>query len=141
MDCYSALKDMQGKSIPILRSSGCNLAKNFPSRPFGMVVSWVGGITSQDTYKTLPEDALVKLRQVAIKMHQRGVVHNDLRASNVKYDARTGKLWVFDFSHAATRATAGDAWFKTLCKEELWFLDLEIQHARSKLDVEFNHHA
>ncbi len=75
------------------------------------------------------------VRKVVVKMHQRGVVHGDLHADNVKYDERTGQCWVFDFSHSTTSAMVGKEAFCQLCQEELAHIDKQIHEADARCEV------
>ena len=134
--CYEKLTALQGVSIPTL------LDKDFRFHDdrycFGLVLSWVGEEFGGN-YLTLPKGALLEAQAVVLKMHERGVVHRDLRPENMNYNFTTGRLFLYDFSHGATRQSLGDAAFEQARRDDCDALKghlegCETPHSRKLLD-------
>mmetsp|Transcript_21117 Transcript_21117/g.67310 ORF Transcript_21117/g.67310 Transcript_21117/m.67310 type:complete len:198 (-) Transcript_21117:1326-1919(-) len=91
---YGRLEDVQGEAVPRLVSSGL-FREGFL---YGLTTS-DGGVDGHavDTFTPeMVEQAVAKLRL----LHERGVLHGDVRRANVLYDEATGKVMLVDLAQA-----------------------------------------
>ena len=126
VECYQALQQLQGVSIPHLLESAVDLP-DANHRRHALVTSWVDG----RNYMTLPAGPLEQARQILSQMHALGVAHGDPRPENMRHDFRTGRLYVYDFSHALTRGRAGAAAFSRACAADLAAVDALLEESRT----------
>ena len=89
-----------------------------PEYRYGLITSWVG-VEYSGNYLTLPLDALVQALDLVRGMHHHGVGHGDVRPENMQHNATTGTLFLFDFSHAATRSSIGAVAFENARQADL----------------------
>ena len=122
VECYACLRELQGDSIPQLLDPDYLYPDEEKNRTYGLVISWVGS-PNAGSYKMLPTTALEEARRIVVAMHERGVAHGDIQPLNMNYDFKTGKLYVFDFSHAVAKCTIGTDGFTQACFEDLCELD------------------
>jgi hypothetical protein len=145
VECYDALQPLQGRSVPsvlrrclLIEAPGpsmlyANDAADDP-RVHAIVLSWVGpegGPAGDGSGRGLTEAALRKARRVLRRMHGRGVAHGDVHPRNMAVDPASGRVVVFDFSHAATLASLGGdgARFAEACAEDMRRLDKHLARA------------
>ena len=122
--CYDALKTLQGVEIPILLDGGCELADQ--KYKYGLIFSWVGSEYGGN-YMFLPKSALLQAQGIVASMHANSIVHRDLRPENMNYNFTTGRLFLFDFSHAVTKNSIGAEAFEHARKGDLCVLQ-ELIH-------------
>jgi hypothetical protein len=127
--CYELLAPMQGVSIPLLILPKYEIADD-RGRKHGLVVSWVGP-EQGGNYMTLPTGPLEQARSVIVAMHELGVAHGDVRPENMNYSFPTGRLFVYDFSHATLRGRAGGRRFAAACAEDLLAIDGLVAESRT----------
>ena len=127
--CYEVLSSLQGISIPKLMEARYELCDE-RVRNHALIVSWVGP-KQGGNYLTLPTGPLEQARRVIVTMHGLGVAHGDVRLENMNYDFGTGRLFVYDFSHATLREQAGDAPFAVACQEDLLAVEGLISESRT----------
>eukprot|EP00515_Schizochytrium_aggregatum_P008490 CAMPEP_0202073612 /NCGR_PEP_ID=MMETSP0964-20121228/3141_1 /ASSEMBLY_ACC=CAM_ASM_000500 /TAXON_ID=4773 /ORGANISM="Schizochytrium aggregatum, Strain ATCC28209" /LENGTH=218 /DNA_ID=CAMNT_0048640723 /DNA_START=69 /DNA_END=725 /DNA_ORIENTATION=- len=91
---YGRLEDVQGEAVPRLVSSGL-FREGFL---YGLTTS-DGGVDGNavDTFTpAMVDQAVAKLRM----LHDRGVLHGDVRRANVLYDQATDKVMLVDLAQA-----------------------------------------
>ena len=68
-------------------------------------------------------------------MHGRGVAHRDVKPRNITVDPESGRVIIFDFSHATTLASLGSdrARFCEACAEDMRELDKHSMRAPAVL--------
>ena len=130
VECYNALKHLQGVSIPKLFCANYWLDDD-SGRNHALVLSWVGS-KSGGSRRMLPTDALKIARTILKEIHRCGVVHCDFRPDNMIYDFKTRTLFVYDFGDASTVRRLGSAAFKEACDRELERLDELIKWSQSE---------
>jgi hypothetical protein len=146
LECYDALAPMQGRSIPSVLRRCFHMAQPQSSeyyrfdaaadpRVHGLLLAWVGpeeGAAGAD--RRLPAAALRRTKRVLQRMHGRGVAHGDVHRRNLAFCPYTGRLVVFDFSHAVTLASlGGDRWqFAAACAEDMLAVDERIARAEAR---------
>ena len=84
----------------------------------------------------LPRSALLEAQKIVAVMHANGVVHRDLRPENMNYNFTTGKLFLYDFSHAATRTSISAEEFEDAREEDVCALEEYIKISESPAAVE-----
>jgi hypothetical protein len=141
VQCYDALLPLQGRSVPSVLCRRLLVEAPGPSalyaddaaddpRVHAIVLSWAGPVEGT-TQAVLGEAELRRARRVLRRMHGRGVAHGDVHPRNMTVDAASGRLIVFDFSHAATLASLGgdQASFSKACAEDMRRLDKHLARA------------
>jgi hypothetical protein len=126
VDCYRALKTMQGRKVPVLLDADfplpdCFVRKLGNSFRFALVISFVS-----KTYrcpKALRRDYMEACREVVREMHLVGVAHGNPRGENVLVDRRTGEVVVIDFTKGATLAKVGAKRFQKACAKDMTIID------------------
>ena len=145
--CYNKLKCMQGDSLPTLiqdcfyidnpgpRSYFARAGVEDP-RVHAIVLSWVG--PSRDRTRAgwgrgLGEASLRRARQILEQMHRLGVAHGDVHPRNMAVDSVSGRVFLFDFSHATTLDLFdGDCKkFGFYCSRDLKDLEEHLEYAKS----------
>jgi tRNA A-37 threonylcarbamoyl transferase component Bud32 len=124
--CYDALKTLQGVEIPTLLDGEYELA--YQKYKHGLILSWVGSEYGGN-YMFLPKSALLRAQGIVASMHANGVVHRDLRPENMNYNFTTGKLSLYDLSHAATKNCIGTEAFESARKRDLCVLQELIRRS------------
>jgi tRNA A-37 threonylcarbamoyl transferase component Bud32 len=127
--CYDALLHLQGVSIPTVIDRDYDEPESV--RRFGLVLSWIGEEYG-GTYTTLPKGALLKAKDVVLRMHESGVVHRDIRTGNMHYNFTTGRLFVYDFSHASSLPRMGAAAFAEARQADLEALQGEADRSETE---------
>jgi len=138
VECYKLMKDLQGSSIPVLLDSRFTVEEE-QGRSHGLVISWVGS-EHGGSYRMLPTDALQDARRIVVEMHRLGVAHRDIRPMNMNYDFETKKLYMLDFSHAATQDAIGRDAFQQACFEDLFEIDRLIRISKTKFAQEIHYY-
>jgi hypothetical protein len=119
--CYELLAPLQGVSIPRLLDPRRELPDG-RGRTHALIVSWVGP-RQGGNYMTLPTGPLEQARRTISAMHELGVAHGDVRPENMSCDFETGRLFVYDFSHATLREQAGGRRFAAACAGDRLAMD------------------
>lgn len=143
--CYDALEPLQGRSVPSVLRRGFTLQRPGPSdlypgaatddpRVHALVLSWVGPCPRADPAPEMGADALRRARRVLERMHRSGVVHGDVDLRNMVCEPVSGRVMVFDFSHAETLASLGgdQASFGKACIQDLRRLDHLLERTADK---------
>ena len=131
--CYNSLKSLQGVAIPILRDADYQYFNQ--EYQYGLILSWVGAEFGGN-FLVLPRSALLEAQKIVAVMHANGVVHRDLRPENMNYNFTTGKLFLYDFSHAATRTSISAEEFEDAREEDVCALEEYIKISESPAAVE-----
>jgi len=99
---YNCLQNVQGVVIPRLLAHGPGLA----GHGYYIATELINGqhLTRGSSDKALRSSALAALRA----LHQNGVVHGDIKCSNILVEG--GRAWLLDFTHAMQAKDS--SWFK-----------------------------
>ena len=128
LECYDALEELQGLSVPLLLWRRVLIEKPGPrccpdeveERVHAFALSWAEG-----PGKGVGEMQLRKAREILSEMHARGVTHGDVHPRNMAVHPQSGQVVIFDFSHAMTLASLhGDlSSFAEACADDMLRLD------------------
>ena len=145
VECYDALQPLQGRTVPSLLRRRLLVEAPGPSiryaddaaddpRVHAIVLSWAGPEESPvlaGPGRGLSVAALLRGRRVLRRLHSRGVVHGDVDPRNMAVHPASGRVVVYDFSHASTLASLGGdrARFSEACAEDMRQLDKHLARA------------
>jgi hypothetical protein len=126
VDCYRALKSMQGLKIPILLDADFSLPDMFvrklgKSFKFALVLSFVS--YNYGHLKAVCGEYMEACREVVREMHLLGVAHGDPRGDNVLVYQTTGKVVEIDFTKGSTLAKVGAKRFQKACAKDMPIID------------------
>jgi hypothetical protein len=148
MECYDALRPLQGRSVPRVLQRSLLISppgpryyytdSDYPHDPriHAFALSWVGPEPAEqardDPQRAPDEGTLERVRRVLRRMHGLGVAHGDVHPGNMAVDPGSGRVAVFDFSHAATLASLGGnrAAFSRACAEDMRALEEHLAAAK-----------
>jgi tRNA A-37 threonylcarbamoyl transferase component Bud32 len=131
--CYNALKSFQGVAIPVLLDADYEYFDQ--EFKHGLILSWVGAEFGGN-FIELPRSALLEAQKIVASMHANGMVHRDLRPENISYNFTTGKLFLYDFSHSATRTSISAKEFEHARTVDLSALEKYIKISETPAAVE-----
>jgi tRNA A-37 threonylcarbamoyl transferase component Bud32 len=126
VDCYRALKSMQGRKIPVLLDADFSLPDLFvrklgKSFKFALVLSFVSYNYGRLT--AARGDYMEACREIVREMHLLGVAHGDPRGENVLVNRSTGETIVIDFTKGSTLAKVGKKRFQKACEKDMTVID------------------
>jgi serine/threonine-protein kinase len=118
-DCAAARLGAEAELLKAAAGSGVIGLRGTVAEPIGIVLEYASGGSLADRLRfsgaLAPADAvriISQLADVLSRLHARGIVHRDVKPSNVLFTAR-GEVRLADFGVAArigSRGTLGDEW-------------------------------
>jgi hypothetical protein len=126
VDCYRALKSMQGLKIPVLLDADFSLSDLFvrklgKSFKFALVLSFVS--YNYGHLKAVCGEYMEACREIVREMHLLGVAHGDPRGDNVLVYQSTGEVVVIDFTKGSTLAKVSEKRFQKACAKDMTIID------------------
>ncbi|KKA27602.1 hypothetical protein TD95_001438 [Thielaviopsis punctulata] len=118
---YNRLKELQGIRIPVVLAS---LDMNYVERfypffglpmEFFIFMSWGGVDFSKVDQRVCDSDRLQRMATRTLrKIHECGILHNDVRLSNMLYNEENDKVVMIDFERSQHFGVSPDIYFSTL---------------------------